>query len=442
MQQIAHKVMQGAIVLLLQKIPVNLSILTPLPELSEVLSHEKKLLSGVPHHEEIARFQIPEFLFLHSRHFLNHRALQMHHFIMRKHKNKLLRISIAHTEGHLVVMVGTINGILLHIGQKIMHPPHIPLEMKAQSALFRRLRNVRPRSRLFRDNDGSVFSFSNDGVQMFKKLNGLKIPVSSVLIGNPLSVFPAIIQVEHRRHRIHPKSVNMIKIIPVQSIRNQKVLYFRFSIIKNLCSPVRMFPEPRIRVFITRFPVELTQSVTVFRKMSRYPIQNHADAGLMQNIYHFHKSLRTAMSGGRRIVSRHLISPGTVKRMLQNAHQFYMRVSHVVAVLCEVPSCLLVSDKSVSIRISFSLPGTKMHLINRHGALVPIPLTLLHPLLILPGKSGKVFCNRRRAGAILTGKSVGVRLINPLVASRQNSVLIKLSHSHIRYKKLINPRPF
>ena len=67
--------MQGAILLLLQQMPVDGAVLVPLPVLSEVLSHKEQLLSGMAHHKEIGSLQVPELLLPASRHFLNHGTL-------------------------------------------------------------------------------------------------------------------------------------------------------------------------------------------------------------------------------------------------------------------------------------------------------------------------------------------------------------------------------
>ena len=123
--------MQGAILLLFQQMPVDGAVLVPLPVLSEILSHKEQLLSGVAYHKEVCRLKIPELLLPASRHFLNHGTFQMHHLVMGKHQNELLRIGIAHAEGQLIMMIVSIHGIFLHIAQEIMHPSHIPFEVEA-----------------------------------------------------------------------------------------------------------------------------------------------------------------------------------------------------------------------------------------------------------------------------------------------------------------------
>ena len=244
----------------------------------------------------------------------------MYYLIMGKDKDKLLRIRIAHTEGHLIVVVRTIKRILLHIRQEVMHPSHIPLKMEAETSFLRRFRNIWPGSRFFRNNHAAVFPFTNNRIQMLEKLNCFQVSISAKTIRKPLSVTPSVIEVKHGRHRIYSKTVNMIEFIPVKGIGNQEVLHLRLPIIKNLGSPVGMLSQPGIRMFITGLSIEIGKAMRILWKMCRYPIENDSDAGLMQNVHHFHKVLRTAVTGGRRIVACHLIPPGSVKGVLCNAH--------------------------------------------------------------------------------------------------------------------------
>ena len=54
--QLPDTFMSPAAVLLLQQIPVKLPLLAPLTQLSELLSHEQKLLARMSQHEGVARF--------------------------------------------------------------------------------------------------------------------------------------------------------------------------------------------------------------------------------------------------------------------------------------------------------------------------------------------------------------------------------------------------
>ena len=75
----------------------------------------------------------------------------------------------------------------------------------------------------------------------------------------------------------------MIVFKPVQSICNQEIGYFIFTVIKYLSTPVGMLPFSGIRIFIKRLSIKIGKAMGIFRKMSRYPVQNNADAFFADN---------------------------------------------------------------------------------------------------------------------------------------------------------------
>ena len=72
---------------------------------------------------------------------------------------------------------------------------------------------------------------------------------------------------------------------PVEHVRDQEILDFGLSEIEDLRSPVRMFTAARIRIFINALPVKTSQSMLIRAEMRGYPVENHADAVLMQRIH-------------------------------------------------------------------------------------------------------------------------------------------------------------
>ena len=231
----------------------------------------------------------------------------------------------------------------------------------------------------------------------------------------------------------------MIHIIPVECISYQEVLHLGLSVIKNLRSPVRMLSETRIRVLVACFAVEIGKAMGIFWKMCRHPVQNHTDSGIVQDIHHFHKVLRTAVARSRCKVARNLIAPGAVKGVLRNTHELHMGVAHIVAVFRKISPRLLIADEAVSFGISLALPRADMHFIDSHGTFFPVCLfPALHPFLIGPREFFYICRNGSISGTELTGKGIGVCLINPLVLLCQNSILIELIFSHLRNKALKN----
>ena len=164
---------------------------------------------------------------------------------------------------------------------------------------------------------------------MLEELDRLQILIAAVFVGYPLAVLLTVIQIEHRCHGVYAYSVDMIFFDPEKGIGNQEVPDFVLPIIENLRSPVRMFPDPRVRMLEQALSVESAQSVGIGGKMRRHPIKNHANLILVQHVDQIHEIIRRAVSRSRRIIAGHLIAPGTVIRILRNSHQLDMRILHL-----------------------------------------------------------------------------------------------------------------
>ena len=117
---------------------------------------------------------------------------------------------------------------------------------------------------------------------------------------------------------------------PEQCIGDQEIADFIFSKVKHFCSPVRMFSKSWICIFIRRSSVKISKSMCILREMGRYPVQNDTDLISMQIIDHPCEIFRCSIPGCRCIITSHLISPGTVKRMLRDPHQLHMCITQYV----------------------------------------------------------------------------------------------------------------
>ena len=264
-----------------------------------------------------------------------------------------------------------------------MHPTHIPLQSKSKSVILRRSCHLRPCCRFFCDHHNAFISSANYRIQMFKECNRLKILISAKFIRNPLSIFSSVVQIQHRCHCIYTKSIYMIMFNPEQCIRQKEVRNFRFFIIENLRSPIRMLALSRIWIFECRCSVKICQTMCIFREMRRYPVKNNTDIILMKVIHHICKIFRCSIACSWCIISGYLISPGTVKWMLCDSHQLNMSISHLFYILCNCFCKLTICIKSFIFSSRMSHPGTHMYFINRHWFFFVIPfLTSSHPLTV------------------------------------------------------------
>ena len=180
----------------------------------------------------------------------------------------------------------------------------------------------------------------------------------------------------------------MIVFYPHQRTADQEVLHLIFAIIKNLGSPVRMLSHSWICILIQACTIKLCKSMGIFWKMRRYPVQDHTDFILVALVDKICKVLRFSVAGSRCIISGHLISPGTIKRILRNTHQLNVCVPHFFYIWDQIGYEIPVTVKSFIIPARMTFPGARMNLVDCHRLCIHILFffTILHPLAVCPFK--------------------------------------------------------
>ena len=162
-----HILLHLAVDGVLKEVPLQLPVLIPLVHLAEILSHEQELLAGMAQHEAVGRPQVGELLLEgSSRHLVDHGALPVHHLVVGEHQDEILAVGVDHAEGQLPVVVVAEIGIALHIAQEVVHPSHVPLIVKSQAVVLHVAGDLGPGRGLLGDEDGSVLSLLEDGVQV------------------------------------------------------------------------------------------------------------------------------------------------------------------------------------------------------------------------------------------------------------------------------------
>ena len=58
----------------------------------------------------------------------------MDDFVVRKRQHEILVKRIQHAEGQIVVVILAMDGIVLEIAERVVHPSHIPLHAEAEAA--------------------------------------------------------------------------------------------------------------------------------------------------------------------------------------------------------------------------------------------------------------------------------------------------------------------
>src|SRR5205823_11285930 len=118
-----------------------------------------------------------------------------------------------------------------------------------------------------------------------------------------------------------------------------------------------------VHVLVKIGAIEFSQRVSVFWKMRRHPIHDHADAGLMTFIDEITEFIRRTEPTGGRVIISDLITPGTFEGVLRNWQQFDMRVAHLQHVWQQRLSKLQIAKLTISF-LSLALPRAQMNFVN------------------------------------------------------------------------------
>ena len=207
--------------------------------------------------------------------------------------------------------------------------------------------------------------------------------MSAVHICPPFSIRSVIIQVQHRCNGVYPNAIDVIFFQPVASTGNKEGANLSLSIVKDTGSPGFMLHFQRISIFITIRSVELAKSCGIFWKMCRHPVQNYTNSCLVEQVHHFLKIVRRSMPGGRCIVTRYLIAPGSIIRIFCQWHEFHMGIGHFFQIRNDFFCKSEITGECLPF---FFLPGTQMNFINIHRAFINrMQFFLFLPRIIFPG---------------------------------------------------------
>ena len=331
--------------------------------------------------------------------------------------------------------------VALLIFQKIIHPAHVPLEVKAKTAVFRIACDHRPCRGFFRNHNRTRLALMHNGIEVTEKFNRFQILIFSVLVGNPLTILLAVVEIQHGCHGVNAQTVDMVFGQPIQRIGNQEILDLVSAVVKNFGAPIRMLALLWVCILIQRLAVKVCQTVFVTRKMCRNPVQNDTDFMLMQIIDEVHKVLRRAVAGCRRIISRDLIAPRAVKRMLCDANQLDVSISHLLEIGDQLRRQLaeVIKSRIVLIFRRVLFPRARMHLINCHRLLLEFGLcAFVNPTIVRPLKSvnrSDLGCSAR---AHLCAEAIRVTLENRLAILTGHGIFVQRTFLHARHEQFMN----
>ena len=122
----------------------------------------------------------------------------------------------------------------------------------------------------------------------------------------------------------------------------------------------------RIGVLVEVRAVEVGQPVLVVGKVRRHPVENHADAVLVQVVHQVHEILRRAVAAGGREVAGDLVSPRAVERVLHDGHELDVGEAEFVDVVGEPRREFAIAEPAIAL-FRVAHPGAEVHFVDRHG---------------------------------------------------------------------------
>ena len=176
----------------------------------------------------------------------------------------------------------------------------------------------------------------------------------------------------------------MVAVEPAQGRRQQEPADLVAAVVEDRRAPVRVDAHPWVRVLVEVRAVEGLETELVGGEVRRHPIQDHADAVLVQVVDEEHEVLRRPIARGRGEVARDLVTPRLVERMLHHRQELDVREAHARDVVGEAGGELAVGEPAAAL-LRHAHPGPDVDLVDGRRRAprvdrVPPP----HPIAVSP----------------------------------------------------------
>ena len=190
------------------------------------------------------------------------------------------------------------------------------------------------------------------------------------------------------------------------ALATRKLRTSRAAEVEDQRSPVRVFAKVRVGVLVQGFAVEPGQRPLILGEVRRHPVQQHADAGLVEFVHEVPEFVGVAEARRRGEVGRDLVAPGSAERVLRHRHELHVGEAEPLDVVHQFLGQFAVAEADP--------PGAEVHFVDAHRRVVRIPSGPgLHPLRVLEGVGG-LHDARRRQRRNLGAEGQRIRLLHPV----------------------------
>ena len=217
-------------------------------------------------------------------------------------------------EGELVVVELAEDGVAREVGERVVHPAHVPLEAEPEPAHVGRARDHGPRGRLLGHGlDVGVLAVDVlvEPAQEGDRLEVLPAPVG---VRHPLARLARVVEVQHRGHRVHPQAVGVEDVEPEHRARQQEAADLVAPVVEDEAVPVGVVALAAVGVLVEVRPVEVGEPVLVGREVGRNPVEDDPDPPLVERVHEVHEVLGGAVAAGGGEVARGSGSPTSRRR--------------------------------------------------------------------------------------------------------------------------------
>ena len=299
--------------------------MVPLVPGREFAAHEQQLLAGLGPLHGVQQAQVGEPLPVVARHLVEQRPLAVHDLVVAERQHEVLARRVHRPERDLAVVPLAMDRVAFDVRERVVHPPHVPLAAEAEPADVGRPAHHRPRGRLLGDRRDVGELAVHGLVELAQEHDRVEVLAAAELVGDPLAFVARVVEVEHRGDGVDPQPVDVVAVEPTHRARDQERPHLVAAVVEDRRVPVGVVALARVGVLEQVGAVELVQAVAVGGEVRRHPVEDHADAALVEPVDHRHQVGRRAVAGGRREEAGGLVAPRPVERVLHDRQELDVR---------------------------------------------------------------------------------------------------------------------
>jgi len=273
-------------------------------------------------------------------------------------------------------------------------------------------------------------------VELAQELDRGEVLATPVDVRHPLAVLATVVEVEHRRHRVHAQAVDVVALEPRHRGRLEEAAHLVAVVVEDQALPFGVVALARIEVLVEAGPVELGEPVRIVGEMRGHPVEDDADPGSMQNVDEVHEVLRRAVARGRCEVAGGLVTPRAVERMLGDRQKLDVRETVLGRVTGE-----RVRDAAIVRKASLvASPRAQVHLVDRDRRIERVVAgARSHPLAVAPLEVERPGAGRRQWRRFGVHRE-GIRLVELASVTRRDAVLVRVPVRNIGHRAFPDAR--